>query len=107
MADGHVGLDRGAKVSFSRPSIDVLFNSVAKACGARSVAVLLSGGGSDGADGLAAIRQAGGITIVQDPSEAVASAMPSAAIARDGHRIAKIDDIPEMLQTAVADAAGR
>jgi two-component system chemotaxis response regulator CheB len=107
VVDGHVGLDRGAKVSFSRPSIDVLFNSVAKMCGSRSVAVLLSGGGSDGANGLTAVRQAGGVTIVQDPSEAAVSSMPLAAIARNGHQVAKLDDIPEMLRAAVADAAGR
>lgn len=107
VVDGHVGLDRGAKVSFSRPSIDVLFNSVAKTYGARSVAVLLSGAASDGADGLAAIRRAGGITIVQDPSEAKAPTLPFAALARNGHQVAKIDDIAELLRTAVANAARR
>jgi two-component system chemotaxis response regulator CheB len=56
---GHAALSAGPKVSFSRPSIDVLFDSVARVCRARSVGVLLSGGGRDGAAGLAAIARAG------------------------------------------------
>lgn len=57
VADGHAALSAGPKVSFSRPSIDVLFDSVARVCGPRSVGVLLSGGGSDGAAGLAAMAR--------------------------------------------------
>jgi len=105
--DGHVGLHAGPKVSFSRPSIDVLFGSVARVCGPRSVGVLLSGGGSDGAAGLAAIRRAGGVTIVQDPTEASTPFMPRAALAVDGHRVARIDDIAEAVRLAVTEATTR
>jgi two-component system chemotaxis response regulator CheB len=101
VVDGTVGLDSGPKVTFSRPSIDVLFESVARVCGPRSVGVLLSGGGSDGAAGLAAIRRAGGVTIVQDPAEARVPALPLAALAVDGHRVARLAEIPEALARAV------
>jgi two-component system chemotaxis response regulator CheB len=107
VADGHAALSAGPKVSFNRPSIDVLFESVARVCGARSVGVLLSGGGRDGAAGLAAIRRAGGGTIVQDPEEAKTPFMPRAALALDGHRVARIDDIPEAVRLAVAQASAR
>ena len=107
VSDGHVGLNAGPKVRFSRPSIDVLFDSVARVCGPRAVGVLLSGGGSDGAAGLAAIRRAGGATIVQDPAEATTPLMPRAALAANGHRVARIDEIPEAVRLAVIEAATR
>jgi two-component system, chemotaxis family, protein-glutamate methylesterase/glutaminase len=105
VVDGHVGLDQGPKVRFTRPSIDVLFESVARVCGARSIGVLLSGGGRDGAAGLAAIRRAGGHTIVQDPSEAVAPYMPLAALATNGHQVLKLDEIGDVLRAAVGRAS--
>lgn len=67
-------------VWFSRPSIDVLFESAADAYGAGLAGVLLTGANEDGARGLAAIGRAGGHTLVQDPATAVARAMPDAAI---------------------------
>jgi two-component system chemotaxis response regulator CheB len=68
-------------VHFVRPSVDVLFGSVAAACGSRAVGVILSGSGVDGAAGLEAIKRAGGRTIVQEPASAEHSGMPSAACA--------------------------
>src|SRR5262249_54289146 len=79
VADGHLQLRQTERVSFSRPSIDVLFDSVAKAYGPRAVGVILSGAGKDGARGLQAIRAAGGTTIVQDPHEARYGRLPKAA----------------------------
>ena len=67
-------------VLFSRPSIDVLFESAAEAYGPATLGVLLSGANEDGARGLRRIADAGGITVVQDPETAVARAMPEAAI---------------------------
>lgn len=67
-------------VLFSRPSIDVLFESAADAYGAATVGVLLSGANDDGARGLRRIAAAGGLTVVQDPSSASARAMPEAAL---------------------------
>jgi two-component system, chemotaxis family, protein-glutamate methylesterase/glutaminase len=67
-------------VKFSRPSIDVLFQSAADAYGAALVAVVLTGASEDGADGAKAVRDAGGFVAVQDPRTAEAPAMPNAAI---------------------------
>ena len=79
-----ISLSRDAPVVFSRPSIDVLFESAALAYRERLLGIVLSGANSDGAEGLAAIRAAGGRAWVQDPAEAQAKAMPAAAIARAG-----------------------
>ncbi len=68
-------------VHYSRPSIDVLFESAAEAYGPGLLGILLTGANSDGAAGLKAIRQAGGETWVQDPASAKSPAMPAAALA--------------------------
>jgi len=81
--DHHLSVTEGPPVNFSRPSIDVTFDSVAARCGDRAIGVVLSGGGRDGALGLRKIKDAGGITIVQDPEEARVSAMPRFALAAD------------------------
>jgi two-component system, chemotaxis family, protein-glutamate methylesterase/glutaminase len=67
-------------VHFSRPSIDVLFESAAEAYGDGVLGVVLSGANSDGADGLRVIAEAGGTTIVQDPLTAEVATMPQAAL---------------------------
>ena len=67
-------------VFYSRPSIDVLLESVADAYGERAVAIVLTGANSDGAQGLLRVKQAGGLALVQDPAEAAYPAMPQAAI---------------------------
>lgn len=84
VVDGHLELRHTERVTFARPSIDVLFESVANVYGPRAVGVILSGAGSDGARGLQAIRLAGGATIVQDPKEARFDRLPRAAIAAGG-----------------------
>ena len=84
----------------------MLFDSVARVCGDRAIGILLSGGGSDGAAGLAAIRRAGGLTIVQDPSEALVPSAPLAALSMNGHRVLKLDEIPQLLRVAVKRADG-
>ena len=65
---------------FSRPSIDLLFESVAGMYGSRCVGVVLSGSNKDGAVGIRAIKEAGGTTVVQDPVSAEFRVMPQAAI---------------------------
>jgi len=82
--DGRFALSVDPRVMYSRPSIDVLFESAALAYGPRLCGVVLSGANHDGAAGLAAIRSAGGLAVVQDPATAEADAMPRAAIARAG-----------------------
>ena len=77
---GFVRLDQGPKVRFSRPAVDRLFRTAAEAYGSRVIGVVLTGYGEDGADGLRAIKAAGGITVVQDPNEATAAGMPGRAL---------------------------
>jgi two-component system chemotaxis response regulator CheB len=79
--DRSLALSADDPVLHSRPSIDVLFESAAVACGPGLVAVLVTGASKDGAAGIAAIGTAGGVTIVQSPEEAKAAEMPRAAIA--------------------------
>ena len=68
------------RVCFSRPSIDVLFESAADAYGSGLVSVLMTGANDDGAAGTRAVRRRGGLAIVQDPEDAEVSTMPEAAL---------------------------
>lgn len=79
--DRRLSLSMDAPVLFSRPSIDVLFESAADALGKATVGVVLTGASSDGAHGLRAIYEAGGVAVVQDPDTASVRTMPEAAIA--------------------------
>lgn len=85
---GHISLSTDAPVLFSRPSIDVLFESAADAYGAAALAVLLTGASSDGARGLRRVKEAGGAVVVQDPRSAESPVMPAAGIA--GTRVDRI-----------------
>jgi two-component system chemotaxis response regulator CheB len=76
-------LDRSAKVHHTRPAIDPLFVSAAVSHGPRVIGVLLSGNLSDGVAGLVAIKERGGIALVQDPEEAEWSSMPRNALRYD------------------------
>jgi len=66
-------------VHFSRPSIDLLLESVADTYGDRAIGVILSGSGVDGATGIRAIKSKGGTTLIQDPASAAHAGMPQAA----------------------------
>jgi two-component system chemotaxis response regulator CheB len=82
-ADGakrYVVLDSKARVHYHRPSVDVLFQSVADAVGGNAVGILLTGMGVDGAKGLLSLRHRGAITIAQDESSSVVFGMPREAI---------------------------
>lgn len=87
-ADYHLLIDRGTfnlsvddAVGFSRPSIDVMFESAADAYRDKVVAVVLTGANSDGARGVKRVKARGGFVVVQEPAGAEAKAMPEAAIA--------------------------
>ena len=82
-ARGVLYTDSSAPRMHQRPSVDVLFHSVADAYGSRAIGVLLTGMGEDGAEGLAAMRVAGSVTIAQDEESSVVFGMPKAAIERD------------------------
>jgi two-component system chemotaxis response regulator CheB len=73
-------LRKGERVNQHCPSVDVLFRSVARTCGASAVGLLLTGMGRDGAEGLLEMRQAGARTVVQDEATCVVYGMPKAAV---------------------------
>jgi len=92
-------------VNFSRPSIDVLFESAIDVYGERLAAILLTGANQDGAAGLAAVAGAGGIAIVQDPAEAQVSTMVESALARTSDvLVLRLAAIAQVMQTL--DAGG-
>ncbi len=83
---------------WSRPSIDVLMKSAADAYGPALAGMLLTGANDDGAEGLAYIHRAGGLTAVQDPEEAQAPTMPRAALLRHRpDRILPLRELRELL----------
>lgn len=79
-AERSIALSVDAPVHFSRPSIDVLFETAADAFADRLLAIILSGANADGAAGLQAVAARGGTTIVQQPEEAEQATMPRAAV---------------------------
>lgn len=79
--NGQLSLDVSEKINYSRPSIDVSFETAAAAFEDKCIAVLLSGANSDGAKGLKAIQQSGGTVILQNPKKAIMPFMPQNALA--------------------------
>jgi two-component system, chemotaxis family, protein-glutamate methylesterase/glutaminase len=77
---GRFSLSIDARVNFARPSIDVLFQTAADAYGPAAIGIILTGANEDGAAGLARIKEAGGVAIVQDPQTAERARMPEAAL---------------------------
>ncbi len=89
-----LALSSDEPVLYSRPSIDVLFESAADVYGAGLVGIVLTGANHDGAMGLRAIAEAGGTALVQEPADAFASAMPEAALAAvPGASVLRIQEI--------------
>lgn len=97
-------LDDGDCVSQHKPSVDVLFNSLAESVGRNAVAALLTGMGKDGAEGMLAMRKAGARTFAQDEASSVVWGMPRAAVKIDAaEAVLPLDGIA----TAMLDAAAR
>jgi two-component system chemotaxis response regulator CheB len=78
---GSFALSVDEHIQYARPSIDVLFETAAHAYGAGVIGIILTGANADGALGLARIKNAGGVALIQDPRGAARRAMPDAAIA--------------------------
>ena len=78
---GSFALSVDERVQFARPSIDVLFETAADAYGRGVIGIILTGANEDGAHGLARIKHAGGVALIQDPVGATRRTMPDAAIA--------------------------
>lgn len=103
---GRIVLNRGPKVHFARPAADVLFASAAVAYGPRVIGILLTGGGSDGAHGLALIKRRGGLTLVQRPEEAKDPTMPLTGIRADSpDGQVSLDALPAVLSALAAGQA--
>jgi two-component system chemotaxis response regulator CheB len=94
-----VVLNEDPRVNGHRPSVDVLFNSVAEDFGPQAVAVIMTGMGDDGAEGLGAVKKAGGMTIAQSEESCVVYGMPKAAIERGyAARVIALDVLSATLQ---------
>jgi two-component system chemotaxis response regulator CheB len=100
-----VHLSEGPLVSRHRPSVDVLFRSVAQAAGAKAVGVILTGMGDDGAAGLLEMRQAGALTLAQDERSCVVFGMPREAVARGA--VSASLPLRRLSETIAAPAARR
>lgn len=89
-----LSLSSDLPVNFSRPSIDVLFETAAEACKDKLIGIILTGANSDGKNGISMIRKNGGLTIAQNPKTAECAIMPAAAIASGN--VQKILDIEQI-----------
>lgn len=113
--DYHLLIDRGptlalsadALVHYSRPSIDVLFESAADQYGSRLLGIILSGANEDGANGLATVHAAGGVTVVQSPEGAPSPFMLESALARtDADFVTSLEGIAAILRALGGERAG-
>jgi two-component system chemotaxis response regulator CheB len=101
-----VELQQGPQVCYQRPSVDVMFASVAQAAGSNCVGVILTGMGNDGARGMLALRRSGATTIAQDEASCVVYGMPREAKRIDAVcTVASLNDIPRVMTDTVRQYA--
>ncbi len=101
---GTIHIVRGPKENGHRPAVDPLFRSAAAAYGSRVIGVILTGTLDDGTAGLVAVKQRGGLAVVQDPDDAFYSGMPRSAIENvDVDHIVPLSEIPALLLRLVND----
>jgi two-component system chemotaxis response regulator CheB len=87
-------LDYSEKINYSRPSIDVTFETAAEAYGSGLAAFLLSGANADGAEGLRVVKKEGGLSVAQDTTEASVEFMPASAIRMGAvNKIMKLEEM--------------
>lgn len=97
--DRSFSLDYSERVNYSRPSIDVTFRSAADVYGEGLVALVLSGGNADGAEGMEYVKERGGFTIVQDPEAADVPYMPQQVLLRvQVDVVAPTDELPGIVR---------
>jgi two-component system chemotaxis response regulator CheB len=97
----------GPAVHYQRPSVDVLFHSAARLRGVPTVALLLTGMGTDGAEGMVALKNAGAVTIAEAEQSCVVFGMPAEAIARGGaSHVATLLAMPRLIADALASLQG-
>jgi two-component system, chemotaxis family, protein-glutamate methylesterase/glutaminase len=108
LREGTVLLSRGPRENGHRPAIDPLFRTAAKAYGPRVIAVLLSGTLDDGSVGISMVKQGGGITVVQDPEDALYSGMPLSAMANNViDHVVSTTEMALLLEQLTAQPAAR
>ncbi len=94
----------GAKACGHKPSVDVLFRSVAKYVGANAIGIMLTGMGSDGADAMLKMREAGARTMAQDKNSSVVFGMPKEAYERGGaEKLVPLDNIPYQIKVMLEE----
>lgn len=107
LGDGRLRLTADPERHSCRPSVDVLFESVARTLRGNAIACLLTGMGRDGAAGLLAVQRAGGLTLAQDEATSVVFGMPREAIRLGAaHRVLPLSDIAPTLRALAGDAEG-
>jgi two-component system chemotaxis response regulator CheB len=107
-ANYRVQLKDGPPVSRHRPSVDVLFRSAARCAGRDALGVILTGMGSDGAEGLLEMRRGGAATVAQDEATSIVYGMPREAVARGAaERSAPLEEIAGIIMEAAAELLAR
>jgi two-component system CheB/CheR fusion protein len=104
--DGQVGLE-GDHGDRPRPSIDLLLSTAARSYGERLIAVILTGSGSDGAEGAVEVKEAGGCVVIQNPRTAAHPSMPGALPPTVVDHVVELEQIAPLLQTFCAAPSSR